>query len=201
MRAAGDLELGMGRHAEGVRVGPGVRMQRLPALFRPSLERQVIVMSESEARRRFLNLVVASLGANRKTRTLCKPTYSDQTKKGPKKRLMYKRALREKSRLGELTSALSADVSEAHRQVPAHPQDWHYLGCQVDRGSDVFIHIVGTFGVSSASYHCSRVAGSNGRLAQRWLQMIFCWSVEDHGTEWGLILFFVLCLTCVVPLS
>ena len=67
-----------------------------------------------------------------------------------------KRSMREKSRIGELTFALSADVTEAHRQVPIHPDDWHLLGCQVSPGGDVFINTVGTFGIASASYYWSR---------------------------------------------
>ena len=39
--------------------------------------------------------------------------------------------MREKARPDELAFALTADVSEAHRQVPIHPDDWHLLGCQV----------------------------------------------------------------------
>ena len=111
--AAGDPELGMEKYAQGARVGPRVRMPRLPALFKQkrrwrlpeqtnpleyleqpkdegktwrrnnvSLDQckeqvlkvlhdqasrgQVLIMSESEAQKKFPNLVVASLGANRK---------------------------------------------------------------------------------------------------------------------------------------
>ena len=32
-RTAGDPEVGLGEYAQGVRVGPGTRMPRLPALF------------------------------------------------------------------------------------------------------------------------------------------------------------------------
>ena len=113
LRAAEDPEVGLGKFAMGVRVGPGVRMPRLPALYRPKrkwrlasqadpleyLEEdasaestwrrnyasvgeltkqvlevmddqarrgQLIKLSEAEAKARFPNLVVASLGANRK---------------------------------------------------------------------------------------------------------------------------------------
>ena len=113
LRASGDPEVGLGAYAQGVRVGPGTRMPRLPALYKakkkwrlPSqidpldyLEYapdssgvwrsnystlrefeaqvldvmhdqasrgQIIVMSESEARMKYPNLVVASLGAQRK---------------------------------------------------------------------------------------------------------------------------------------
>ena len=54
-----------------------------------------------------------------------------------------KRVMREKARLGERTFALTADVAEAHRQIPIHPRDWHLLGCQVEVGSDVYINEVG----------------------------------------------------------
>ena len=62
--------------------------------------------------------------------------------------------------------ALSADVAEAHRQVPVHPDDWHFLGCQVVPGAEVFVNTVGTFGIASASYYWPRVGGAVGRLSQ-----------------------------------
>ena len=34
LRAAGDPEVGMVEYAQGIRVGPGVRMPRLPALYK-----------------------------------------------------------------------------------------------------------------------------------------------------------------------
>ena len=74
--------------------------------------------------------------------------------------------MREKSRVGVPTFALTADVSEAHRQIPIAEQDWHLLGCQVVPGGSVFLNTVGTFGAASASYCWSRVASAIGRLAQ-----------------------------------
>ena len=192
LRVADDPEVGIAEYAQGVRVGPGVRMPRLPALYRQkrrwrlpeqtdpldylertldegmtwrrnyaSLEqwkeqvlevmhdqasrRQMLVLPEAEARRRYPDLVVASLGAIRKdkpngevtARVLFDGTHGLSVNR--RTRIRYqerspiasdlKRALREKAKLGEQTFALSADVSEAHRQVPIHPQDWHYLGC------------------------------------------------------------------------
>ena len=139
-------------------------------------------MTESEARSRYPDLVVASLGAQRKqkpggkvtarvlfdgTHGLCvnsKTRLRDQERAPIAADL--KRSMREKSRIGELTFALSADVTEAHRQVPIHPDDWHLLGCQVSPGGDVFINTVGTFGIASASYYWSRVAAAVGRLVQ-----------------------------------
>ena len=113
LRCAEDSEVGLGKFALGIRVGPGVRMPRLPALYRPmrrcrlasqtdpldyleedastetSWKRnhasigelteqvvdvmegqarrgQLIKLSESEAKVRFPDFVVALLGANRK---------------------------------------------------------------------------------------------------------------------------------------
>ena len=143
---------------------------------------QVLKMSEVEARRRFPELVVASLEAMRKekpggvvtARILFDGTHGvsvntrtrirDQ-ERGPIASDV-KRLLREKANMEEPTFALTADIMEAHRQVPIDPKDWHYLGCQVKPGSDVYVHTVGTFGISSASYYWSRVATAVGRLAQ-----------------------------------
>ena len=58
-------------------------------------------------------------------------------------------------RVGERAFSLTADVSEAHRQVPIDPRDWHLLGCQVETRGDVYIHTAGTFGAASASYDWS----------------------------------------------
>ena len=68
-----------------------------------------------------------------------------------------KRVMREKSKTDEPTFALTADVTEAHRQVPIAEQDRHLLGCQVRPGEEVFVNTVGTFGIASASYCWSRV--------------------------------------------
>ena len=78
-----------------------------------------------------------------------------------------KRIMREKSKSNEATFALTADVTEAHRQVPISRQDWHLLGCQEEPGSDVFVNTVGTFGLTSANYFWSRVASAVGRLCQK----------------------------------
>ena len=90
-----------------------------------------------------------------------------------------KRTTREKAKLDELTFALSADVSEAHRQVPIHPDDWHLLGCQVISGREVFINTGGTLSIASASYYWSRVAGAVGRLAQ--------YLIGDSATTWHML--------------
>ena len=48
--------------------------------------------------------------------------------------------MRETARIGEKTCALTADVAEAHRQIPNHPRDWHLLGGQIEAGGDVYIN-------------------------------------------------------------
>ena len=138
---------------------------------------QVLIMPEAEARNRFPNLVVASLGAQKKetprgvisARVLFDGTnfvntsthLRDQERPPAAQRLM-----REKAKAGEVTFGLTADVKEAHRQVPIHPDDWHLLVCQLENGREVFVNIVGTFGVSSASYCWSQVSAAVGRLTQ-----------------------------------
>ena len=123
-----------------------------------------------------------------------------------------KRVMREKARLGEKIFALTADVAEAHRQIPIHPRDWHLQGCQVEVGGDVYINKVGTFGVASASYYWSRAASALGRLTQyitgrtanTWHQLVADdFHLEASGPEYraALISFFVLCATAGVPLS
>ena len=96
---------------------------------------QVIKMTEQDARQRYPDLVVASLGAQRKdkpggavsARVLFDGTHGitvntrtrilDQ-ERGPIAADL-KRIMREKSRVGVPTFALTVDVSEAHRQIPS----------------------------------------------------------------------------------
>ena len=169
----------------------------LEVMYDQAARGQIIVMTEPEAKLRFPGLVIASLGAQRKekpggkvsarvlfdgTHGLCvntKTRLRDQERAPIAADL--KRPMREKAKVGELTFALSADVTEAYRQVPIHPDDWHFLGCQVKPGGDVFVNTVGTFGVASASYYWSRVAGTIGRLLQ-----ISQVTPRRHGTCWWL---------------
>ena len=83
---------------------------------------------------------------------------------------------------GLRTFALTADVSEARRQVPIDPQDWHLLGCRVEIGGTVFVNTVGTFGIASASYYWSRVAFSQevaGDRAESWHMIV----ADDYHLE------------------
>ena len=122
-----------------------------------------------------------------------------------------KKAMREKAILKERTFSRTADVSEAHRQVPIAPQDWHLLGCLVQPGSTVYVNTVGTFGVTSASYFWSLTAAALGRLSQYFAGgSALIWHMlmaDDYHLEAGgqsyrcaLMVFFVLCAVCGVPI-
>ena len=199
----------------------------LEVMYDQAARGQIIVMTEPEAELRFPGLVIASLGAQRKekpggevsARVLFDGTHglsvNTRTRLRDQERATaadLKRSMREKAKVGELTFALSADVTEAHRQVPIHPDDWHFLGCQVKPGGDVFVNTVGTFGVASSSYYWSRVAGSIGRLLQylsghsstSWHMLVaddYLLESGGPGYRIGLLLFFVLCDIVGVPLS
>ena len=184
---------------------------------------QVLKLTETEARLRFPDLVVASLGIRKDkpsgvvtARVLFDGTngiYVNRTRDQERSPIAadLKRLIREKSQRGRRTFALTADVAEAHRQVPINPRNWHLLGCQVESGGAVYVHTVGTFGVASASYYWSRVAGAIGRVTQ------YCsrskadtWHVlvaDDFHLEAGgpecrpaLLAFFVVCVIAGVPL-
>ena len=120
--------------------------------------------------------------------------------------------MREKAELGQPTFALTADVSEAHRQVPIHPSDWRFLGCQISKGSSVYVNTVGTFGITSASYYWNRVGAAIGRVSQyvvgrqaaTWHMLVADdYHLEAGGKEYrfALIAFFVVCSIVGVPLS
>ena len=118
------------------------------------------------------------------------------------------RIMREKSKSGEATFALSADVTEAHRQAPISRQDWHLRGCQVQPGGDVFVNTVGTFGVALASYYwstpaigrlCQYIPGSS---ASSWhLLVADYYHLGGLKNRAAIICFFVLCSVLGVPLS
>ena len=119
-----------------------------------------------------------------------------------------KRAMREKAKLDELTFALTADVTEAHTQVPIHPDDWHYLACRVVPGGKVFVNTAGMFGIALVSYDLSHVAAAVGRLVGRTAPTWHMLVADDYWLECGgaacrcgLLLFFVLSASVGVPQS
>ena len=143
---------------------------------------QLLRLTEAEARARFPDMVVASLGAQRKdkpngvvsARVLFDGTHglavNTRTRVRDQERSPIasdlKRTMRGKAELGQPTFALTADVSEAHRQVPIHSSDWRFLGCQISKGSSVYVNTVGTFGITSASFYWNRVGAAIGRVSQ-----------------------------------
>ena len=89
-----------------------------------------------------------------------------------------KRTMREKAKLDELTFALTADITEAHRQVPIHPDDWHHFGCQGWRRS-VYKHCRGPL----ASRRRPIAGLGLRRLSVGWLNT--WWRVQPRrGTCW-----------------
>ena len=68
----------------------------------------------------------------------------------------------------EAVFCMSADISQAHRQVKVRPADWPLLGCRARSDSQVlWFNRVGTFGVSSAAILWSRLFGCVGRWVLR----------------------------------
>eukprot|EP00971_Amphidinium_carterae_P338091 6475264-Amphidinium_carterae.2 len=86
--------------------------------------------------------------------------------------------LREASAQEGATFMVAADVKKAHRRVRHRAEDWPLLACRTRVGGDIWVHRVGTFGLTSASYWWSRLAGALGRLVMHilgpdeWLQML-----------------------------
>ena len=114
-----------------------LEQQVLDVMHDQATRGQVLVLSEMEAKLRYPDLVIASLGAQRKERQDYGPCSFDGThglSVNSRTRIRdqerapiaadLKRTMREKAKVDELTFALSADVTEAHRQVPIHPDDW-----------------------------------------------------------------------------
>eukprot|EP00435_Cladocopium_sp_Y103_P023419 s974_g5.t1 len=70
------------------------------------------------------------------------------------------------------TFVLAADVSRAHRLVRVRPADWGLQACRTGVNDDgtksdrVWLNCVGTFGVTSAWYHFTRLFGAVVRCAQ-----------------------------------
>ena len=117
--------------------------------------------------------------------------------------------MREKSATNQPTFALTADVSEAHRQVPVHRSDWQFLGCRVQEHGPENFTTVGTLG---ASHYWSRGSGAIGRLAQylsghtsaTWHMLVADdFHLEAGGPDYKFALtsFFVSCAVAGVRLS
>jgi len=109
--------------------------------------------------------------------------------------------------------ALTADVKEAHRQVRVAPQDVPLQACQLEPGGDVYLNLVGTYGVASAGYWWGRLGAALSRLVYAtlgggdlllWL-LLFAddWLLFSGGKLWneGLVLPIFLLRVLGVPFS
>ena len=69
-------------------------------------------------------------------------------------------AMRRQKKTGRPHWGTTVDVKGAHRLIMIRDEDWPYVACQLEEGGDVFINVVGTFGISSAAYWWSRLAAA-----------------------------------------
>ena len=123
--------------------------EHVTAVIEDQAERgQVLKLCEQEARKKYPRLVIASLGANRKDKpngvVLARVLFDGsngipvnrRTRIRDQERAQIaadiKRAMSEKSKTGQKTVALSARVSEAHRQLPPGVSNptWLYRKCE-----------------------------------------------------------------------
>ena len=102
----------------------------------------------------------------------------------------------------EAPFALCADIKQAHRNVKVRESDWPKLGCKSSSSSRVlWLNRVGTFGVSSAAYHWTRLFATVGRWAFRILHLdkfymliyvddlhVIVYGGEKFRTLWALFL-------------
>ena len=102
----------------------------------------------------------------------------------------------------EAPFALCADIKQAHRNAKVREADWPKLGCKSSSSSRVlWLNRVGTFGVSSAAYHWTRLFATVGRWAFRILHLdkfymliyvddlhVIVFGSEKFTTLWALFL-------------
>ncbi|CAE8670254.1 unnamed protein product, partial [Polarella glacialis] len=112
---------------------------------------------------------------------------------------------------GDVNFALEADVAKAHRRCLVREADWGLQCCRLSKGR-TWVNRVGTFGVSSAGYHWSRLAGGIARLVwslsdwNHWIfQPIYAddlrWTASGRNKFWALLLFLYLCVLVGTPFS
>ena len=84
-----------------------------------------------------------------------------------------KHLLREHEEEGETAFSVVGDIAKAHRRYKHSPKEHGYLACQVDTKEEVpgdpasqtvYVNLVGTFGLSCASYWWTRIAACGLRL-------------------------------------
>ncbi|CAE7403696.1 glyQS [Symbiodinium necroappetens] len=154
---------------------------------------RMIATTEAAARQEYQEVLVAALGAiskpNGEVRPLHDATHGVRINNrisvpdrletpGPEEIVeLITRAKATK----QAAFCISADISAAHRCVKIRKSDWGRLGCKTCSSSQtLWINTVGTFGVSSASYHWSRLFGAIGR-----------WALRILGQKWALQIIYV----------
>ena len=84
-----------------------------------------------------------------------------------------KHLLREHEEAGEVAFSVVGDIAKAHRRFKHAAKEHGYLACQVDAEEEtpanpasqtVYVNLVGTFGLSCASYWWTRIAACGLRL-------------------------------------
>lgn len=65
--------------------------------------------------------------------------------------------------------AMAYDYKGAHRLIPIHSSDWGLQAFRLDETDKVYVNCVGTFGVASAAFWWSRLAGTLQRVMWRFL--------------------------------
>ena len=51
---------------------------------------------------------------------------------------------------------LKGDISKAHRRVRVRRTDWGRQACRLEEQGDIWLNMVGTFGIASVGYYWSR---------------------------------------------
>ncbi|CAE7438573.1 unnamed protein product [Symbiodinium sp. CCMP2592] len=147
--------------AKGVRLGPGATLPRVPAVF--------------EKKEKWRKYDVES--CTRFTSSMIEVTLQEAQKKfGDRLAVASLDQLRSpcagelRTVLQELSGqciGLTGDVKRAHRLSKIAPEDWGLQACKTGVGGQdkLWLNKVGTFGISSAAYHWSRLMSGLGRAA------------------------------------
>ncbi len=154
-------------------------------------------LSPSDARAKYPNLQIASLGAVVKegdageiksVRLVLDGTHGVDLNTRIRQRDQdrcptaadARRYQREQAKYGRVRG-LAVDVQGAHRLPAVHPDDWHHQACRADsdENSEVYFYKYGVFGISSIAYYWSRIGGAAVRA---------CHYLADASAEIWLLL-------------
>ena len=162
----------------------------IPAVLAKQFEEEIkhkcmMKMSLGEARRRWgPKLTIAALGAIEKSEDVFRVIFDASNTVKVNHRIRVRdqvrmpvwqdvaRYLEDVSGFQGVRFAMAFDISRAHRQIPIREEDWGYLACRLDDRAEaelteqdtLYVNTVGTFGVRSAAYWWSRLAGLASRL-------------------------------------